>query len=68
MIDAYSLLRPCLFSLDAERAHNVTLNNLDRAERLGLLRLVIPPIPLNPQKLCGLNFPNPVGLAAGLDR
>ncbi len=68
MIDAYSLLRPCLFSLDAERAHNVTLNNLDRAERLGLLRLVIPPIPLNPQKLCGLNFPNPVGLAAGLDK
>jgi dihydroorotate dehydrogenase len=68
MIDVYALLRPCLFSVGAEQAHNFTLENLDRAERLGLLRHVIPTIPPNPQRLCGLTFPNPVGLAAGLDK
>ena len=68
MIDVYALLRPCLFSVGAEQAHNFTLKNLDRAERLGLLRHVIPTIPPNPQSICGLTFPNPVGLAAGLDK
>ena len=68
MIDVYALLRPCLFSVGAEQAHNFTLENLDRAERLGLLRHVISTIPPNPQRFCGLTFPNPVGLAAGLDK
>ena len=68
MIDRYSLLRPWLFCLDPEQAHNLTLNNLDRAERFGLLqRLVKKPI-ADPQNLCGIEFPNPVGLAAGLDK
>ena len=68
MIDVYALLRPCLFSVGAEQAHNFTLENLDRAERLGILRHVIPTIPPNPQRFCGLTFPNPIGLAAGLDK
>jgi dihydroorotate dehydrogenase len=68
MIDRYSLLRPWLFCLDPEKAHNLTLSNLDRAQRWGLLeRLVNKPI-YDPQILCGIEFPNPVGLAAGLDK
>ncbi|QWD99598.1 quinone-dependent dihydroorotate dehydrogenase [Polynucleobacter sp. JS-Mosq-20-D10] len=68
MIDSYPLLRPWLFSLDPEQAHNITLSNLDRAERWGLLRhLSDQPAP-DPRKLCGITFPNPVGLAAGLDK
>ena len=68
MIDQYSLLRPWLFCLDPEKAHNLTLSNLDRAERWGLLqRFITKPI-ADPHTLCGIQFPNPVGLAAGLDK
>ena len=68
MIDRYSLLRPWLFCLDPEQAHNLTLSNLDRAQRWGLLeRLISKPI-TDPRTLCGITFPNPVGLAAGLDK
>ena len=68
MIDRYSLLRPWLFCLDPEQAHNLTLGNLDRAERWGLLeRLINKPV-ADPRTLCGITFPNPVGLAAGLDK
>lgn len=68
MIDRYSLLRPWLFAIDPEKAHNLTLSNMDRAQRWGLLeRLVSKPIN-DPQTLCGIDFPNPVGLAAGLDK
>ena len=68
MIDSYPLLRPWLFSLDPERAHDLTLSNLDRAERWGLLRhLITQPTP-DPRTMCGITFPNPVGLAAGLDK
>jgi len=68
MIDSYSLLRPLLFCMDPEQAHNFTLNNIDRAERLGILgHLIHQPDP-DPRTLCGVTFPNPVGLAAGLDK
>ena len=68
MIDRYSLLRPWLFCLDPEQAHNLTLSNLDRAQRWGLLeRLMSKPI-ADPRTLCGITFANPVGLAAGLDK
>ena len=68
MIDRYSLLRPWLFCLDPEQAHNLTLNNLDRAQRWGLLeRLMSKPI-ADPRTICGITFANPVGLAAGLDK
>jgi len=68
MIDSYPLLRPWLFSLDPEQAHNITLSNLDRAQRWGLLRLLSDQPASDPRKLCGITFPNPVGLAAGLDK
>ena len=64
----YGLVRPLLFSLDPERAHGLTLAALDRIHACGLgATLAKPPAPL-PTKLFGLTFPNPVGLAAGLDK
>ena len=64
----YGLVRPLLFSLDPERAHGLTLAALDRIHAAGLgATLAKPPAPL-PTKLFGLTFPNPVGLAAGLDK
>ena len=68
MIDRYSLLRPWLFCLDPEQAHNLTLTNLDRAQRWGLLEKFLSKPIADPHTLCGISFPNPVGLAAGLDK
>ncbi len=63
----YSLARPLLFSMDAEDAHHFTLPALARAHQLGLTRLLPRPAP-DPRQVMGLRFPNPVGLAAGLDK
>ncbi len=68
MIDSYPLLRPWLFSLDPETAHDVTLSSLDRALRWGLLRHLIEQPTYDPRLICGITLPNPVGLAAGLDK
>ena len=68
MIDRYSFLRPWLFCLDPEQAHNLTLTNLDRAQRWGLLEKLLTQPLADPRTLCGITFPNPVGLAAGLDK
>jgi dihydroorotate dehydrogenase len=64
----YSLARPALFSMDAETAHHLTLDNLKRASRLGLTRLFVQPPRPDPRTVMGLTFRNPVGLAAGLDK
>jgi len=64
----YGLTRPLLFAFDAERAHGLGLASLEAAYRCGLSSLLAtPPKPL-PTKALGLTFPNPVGLAAGLDK
>jgi dihydroorotate dehydrogenase len=63
----YALTRPLLFSLDAETAHNLTLPALRKAARLGLMAAVSKPAP-DPRTVMGITFPNPVGLAAGLDK
>lgn len=63
----YALARPLLFSLDAETAHHLTLSTLKRAADVGLTRLLPCPAP-DPRDVMGLRFPNPVGLAAGLDK
>ena len=64
----YSLVRPLLFGLEAERAHGATLRSLGFVHRAGLSGLVATrPAPLL-TKVLGLEFPNPVGLAAGLDK
>jgi len=67
--DAYSLVRPILFRLDAEVAHHLSLRLLRLAERSGALRLIFPADPFaTPVEVMGLKFPNRVGLAAGLDK
>ncbi|TCW33808.1 quinone-dependent dihydroorotate dehydrogenase [Gulbenkiania mobilis] len=64
----YPLLRPLLFRLDAELAHNTTLGLLNLAHRAHLDNLMAKPIVRMPVKAMGLTFPNPVGLAAGVDK
>ena len=64
----YSLLRPLLFTLDAETAHQLSLRGLDIANKLGLLTLMQGSRLPQPRTVMGLRFPNPVGLAAGLDK
>ncbi|MCX7193965.1 MAG: quinone-dependent dihydroorotate dehydrogenase [Proteobacteria bacterium] len=64
----YSLLRQALFQLDPETAHHLTLDSLNVAYSLGLSRLTAPSVPADPRTVMGLTFPNPVGLAAGLDK
>lgn len=63
----YPLIRPALFSLDPEDAHRLTLAGLDVAHRLGLLSL-LPRAAGKPVHVMGIDFPNAVGLAAGLDK
>jgi len=65
----YDRIRPLLFALDAETAHRWTLYGLGVAQRSGLMRLAAHPPPENlPVHAFGIEFPNPVGLAAGLDK
>jgi dihydroorotate dehydrogenase len=64
----YTLLRPLLFSLDAESAHHLTLESLRLAAGSGMLRPCIAAVPPLPRRVMGIDFPNPVGLAAGLDK
>ncbi|MGQ0511119.1 MAG: quinone-dependent dihydroorotate dehydrogenase [Betaproteobacteria bacterium] len=62
----YALARPLLFALDPETAHSLTLGLADAPLRLGLLNFRKPPH--RPVHAMGLDFRNPVGLAAGLDK
>ena len=74
----YQMARPALFRLDAEAAHYFTLGGLRWAEKLGLLKNwhvasygtgSAGDFPSSTAiKVMGLNFPNRVGLAAGLDK
>ena len=64
----YALLRPALFKLDPETAHHLTLKGLNTLNTLGLSSLVAARIQDDPRTVMGLSFPNPVGLAAGLDK
>jgi dihydroorotate dehydrogenase len=64
----YDVARPFIFKLDPETAHDLAFGNLARAHRLGLTRLLQPHVDDDPVDLMGLRFPNPVGLAAGLDK
>ncbi|MCR4531572.1 quinone-dependent dihydroorotate dehydrogenase [Acinetobacter venetianus] len=61
----YSLARPLLFTLAPERAHELTLSMLDKAHKLGFMHQKVAAKPLT---CMGIEFPNPVGLAAGLDK
>ena len=67
-MNLYPLLRPILFSLDPETAHEVTLKLLNTANETGIAKLIYPSIPDKPINVMGLDFKNPVGLAAGMDK
>jgi len=64
----YRAVRPLLFTLDPETAHCLSLRSLDALTRLGATPLVASVGPRIPVRVMGLDFPNPVGLAAGLDK
>lgn len=69
----YSLVRPLLFALDPERSHDLTMTLLRDAWRLPGIsatarRLYAQRTPSLPVEAMGLRFPNPLGLAAGLDK
>ncbi|MEP6908722.1 MAG: quinone-dependent dihydroorotate dehydrogenase [Pseudoxanthomonas sp.] len=64
----YKLARPLLFGLDAENAHALGLKSLELAYRTGTTPLLAGPIAPMPTRVMGLTFPNPVGLAAGMDK
>src|SRR5882672_1669342 len=64
----YRAVRPFLFALDPETAHSLTLRSLDCLDRLGVAGIAAGPAIRLPVRVMGLDFPNPVGLAAGLDK
>ena len=64
----YPLARPLLFSMDPEDAHHFTLNQLKRAHAMGFSSCIGARIAPQPRTVMGVTFPNPVGLAAGLDK
>src|SRR6266568_1350895 len=64
----YRAVRPLLFALDPETAHRLSLKSLNVLERLGAASFVACAAPRVPVRVMGLDFPNPVGLAAGLDK
>ena len=64
----YRAVRPLLFTLDPETAHSLSLDGLDVLTRLGAAPLFACPVPRVPVRVMGLEFPNPVGLAAGMDK
>ncbi len=63
----YCLLRPFVFALDPETAHDLTITGLATLQKTGLLPAYRPP-KAAPVTVMGLEFPNRVGLAAGLDK
>ena len=67
-MNLYALAKPFLFQLDAENAHDLTLTSLKFVEKSGLLNVLPKNARCQPKQVMGLSFPNPVGLAAGLDK
>ncbi|WP_281685679.1 quinone-dependent dihydroorotate dehydrogenase [Thalassobaculum salexigens] len=64
----YAVTRPFLFGLDPEAAHELTLKSIARLQHSPLTCLYGEPRVHDPYTLAGLQFPNRVGLAAGLDK
>lgn len=64
----YNLARELLFRLSPEGAHELSLDLIGAGGRLGLNGLLGRKPASLPVRVMGLDFPNPVGLAAGLDK
>lgn len=67
-MNLYALLRPLLFQLDAEKAHGLSLKALAFLHSSGFKPFPGERAKLIQRSVMGLNFPNPIGLAAGLDK
>lgn len=67
-MNIYPLIRPAFFCLDPETAHEVTLRLLKFSHATGLSKLFYRTPHCQPTTVMGLDFSNPVGLAAGLDK
>jgi dihydroorotate dehydrogenase len=65
---SYPLLRPLLFALDPETAHELAFDSLDFAARMHVAGLAVERVADDPVEVMGLAFPNRVGVAAGLDK
>ena len=63
----YPLLKPLLFQLEPEQAHEWTTHFMGLAHRCGLLTREAPPVG-QPVRVMGIDFPNRLGLAAGMDK
>ncbi|MBX9747044.1 MAG: quinone-dependent dihydroorotate dehydrogenase [Hyphomonadaceae bacterium] len=64
----FDLLRPALFTLDAEQAHGMTIDALATWAAIGAPFAATPPDPILRTTLAGLDFATPLGLAAGVDK
>lgn len=64
----YPALKPWLFRMDAERAHEWTTRMMRLSHSLGLLTAGQEKLPQKPVECLGLRFPNVLGLAAGMDK
>ena len=69
----YSVVKPLLFKLDPEKAHDISLSSLAKASKMPfaieqIQRLYGSKVPDLPVRCMGIDFKNPVGLAAGLDK
>ena len=69
----YTKLKPLIFKLDPENAHNLTINLLSLVEKLKPIESMLSrryehASPSLAQNLHGLHFPNPIGLASGFDK
>ncbi|MFO1323393.1 MAG: quinone-dependent dihydroorotate dehydrogenase [Burkholderiales bacterium] len=68
MYTFYPLVRPFLFALDPETAHELSFAALDRSAKFGIAQAMAPRVRPSPVEVMGIAFPNRVGLAAGLDK
>ena len=69
----HSLLRPLLFQLDAEQAHEIVIESLKIGASFpsvtrSLAKLILGTLPTAPCRVAGIDFKNPIGLAAGMDK
>ena len=64
----YPLTRSLMFAIDAEKSHNIALKGMNLAAVLGMPKLLGAEKHYAPVEVMGIKFPNPVGLAAGLDK
>ncbi|GAD29524.1 quinone-dependent dihydroorotate dehydrogenase [Photobacterium leiognathi] len=64
----YRIARSAIFQLDAEKAHDLAIENFSRFTGTPLDLFYRQHLPERPVEVMGLTFKNPVGLAAGLDK